>query len=104
MTTTNQLSWLIPVMDGVELNRKHPDTFTIPSETDKNRIKTGDFVKAGFSTGATIPTERMWVRVVEIDAGLIRGTLANTPAYVEAKHGDLVEMEFRHVLAIQEGL
>lgn len=93
---------LIPVMDGVEQNRLYPDTFPIPTRMDKDRIKPGDFVKAGFLGEGNMSTERLWVLVTEVDAGTIRGTLANEPVMVSAKFGDLVEMEFRHIIEIQE--
>ena len=39
-------------VDGVEMNRNHPDTFHIPDADEKAAIKVGDFVKIGF-----IPTD-----------------------------------------------
>jgi uncharacterized protein YegJ (DUF2314 family) len=95
---------LIPVVDGVEQNKLHPDTFHIPSESEKCNVKPLDFVKAGFDTGEDeIVTERMWVVVASIKDGVIRGALANEPFMSrKGKLGDPVRMEFRHILAIEE--
>lgn len=98
----DQLSCLVPVMDGVEQNKLYPDTFEIPSNMDKANIRPGDFVKAGFATDVDTPTERMWVLVTEIAAGVIRGRLASEPVITKAKLDDPVAMEFRHVIEIKE--
>jgi len=101
-TKSDVLSWLKPTLNGVEQNRKYPDTFSIPSEEAKDGVRPGDFVKGAFGGDEVKRTERMWVKVTEVHEGLVRGTLANEPAFLKVRHGALVEMEFRHILAIMK--
>lgn len=62
------------LLDAVEMNIRHPDTFFIPSDAAINAIKPGDFVKLGFVPNAEARAmgaemvERMWVEVSETDA------------------------------------
>jgi uncharacterized protein YegJ (DUF2314 family) len=103
MDKTEQLSsWLKPTLDGVAQNRLYPDTFHIPSEEAKESVRPGDFVKGAFGGDEAQRTERMWVKVTEVHEGLIRGTLDNDPLFLPVKPGALVEMEFRHILAIMK--
>jgi uncharacterized protein YegJ (DUF2314 family) len=102
MHKTDIRSWLKPTLDGVEQNRKYPDTFSIPSEEAKEGVRPGDYVKGAFGGDEVKHTERMWVKVTEVHEGLIRGTLDNDPAFLKVKRGALVEMEFRHILAIMK--
>ena len=67
--------------DGVEWNKKHPDTFWVPDETEKSSIKPGDFVKLMFE-GHPDGGERMWVEVTSVNGEMLRGTLANQPVIV----------------------
>ncbi len=105
-------------VDGVEMNRNHPDTFHIPDADEKAAIKVGDFVKIGFiptddakKEGIDI-TERMWVKVSELDAPrgdseplFLTGTLANDPFVFSdvLSFEDVVSFENRHILSIMPG-
>ena len=57
----------MPLMDAVERNRQHPETFLIPSDAELEEIHAGDFVQlcAAWSEGPKgIPKgERFWVQV-----------------------------------------
>ena len=57
----------MPLMDAVEHNRQHPETFLIPSDAELEEIHAGDFVQlcAAWSEGPKgIPKgERFWVQV-----------------------------------------
>ena len=50
---------------------------------------------------STYEQERMWVRVERVDGDKNTGVLENEPVYVDASLGDHVELELRHVLAIE---
>lgn len=94
------------LVDGVEQNRKHPTTFRIPSQELKTILGAGDFVKFGFvlpKPKGNVTIERMWVQVAVVVNGIITGTLANDPAYLDGiRFGDVVRGELRHVLAVHQ--
>lgn len=91
-------------MNGVIMNRDHPDTFEIPSDEEKAAIFPGDFVKVGFLTDARIGAERMWLEVTGIrDDGWIHGKLNNDPVIVSHKIGDEFTVHRDHVLSIING-
>lgn len=80
------------LLDAVEMNIRHPDTFLIPGEDAISAIKPGDFVRLGFvptaearARGAEM-VERMWVEVSETDAArgdmcpiFLTGRIRNAP-------------------------
>lgn len=83
-------------VDGVEVNRKHPDTFQIPTDEEKAAVKPGDYVKIGFNDHELEITEHMWVHVT----GEGKGILNNDPVIVDMVIGDEVTFEPRHILGI----
>lgn len=89
-------------IDGVETNLEYPDTFKIPSMEDKEAIAVGDSIKVGFiSDDPYTPTERMWLKVIEVDGSLIKGSLENYPVCVEGYYyGDIFQVHSDHVLSI----
>lgn len=93
------------LVDGVERNRAHPTTFNIPSLEQKRMIGPGDFVKVGFvlkRQKGNVTVERIWLEVTAVLDDVIVGTIANTPEYLDAKFGDVVRGERRHVLQIHQ--
>lgn len=90
------------LVDGVEMNRAHPDTFEIPSDAEKQAAVSlpGCYVKIGFIVEPR--TERMWVCVERVNQdGTISGWLDNDPVVaVMLKHGDRITFELRHILAV----
>jgi len=89
------------LLDGVALNLENPDSFEIPSEEEKARVKVGDFVKIGFKhnagpRGALISAERMWVQVT----GPGVGVLDNDPVVVFMTIGDKVKFKPKNILSI----
>lgn len=83
--------------DGVERNRLYPDTFSIPSEEDKDEIRPGDLVKAEFAMSDW--AERMWVEVTAVRRGHIVGQLSNTPAGIpRLQPGRKVKLKRKHVI------
>lgn len=87
-------------IDGVEMNKKHPDTFEIPTQEELNSIKVGDSIKIGirYPSGGG---ERFWTEIVEIlDTGfkvrVDNDLLTDEPV----GYNDVIEIEKRHVLSI----
>jgi len=105
------------LMDGIKSNQENPDTFDIPSVTQKKSLEIGDFVKLGFLERPTTYNkndtggERMWLKVTEIQRvhrrgkyiqGEFRakGTLDNDPVFMPLKHGEVVQFQQYHILDI----
>lgn len=88
------------LINGVEQNRATPDTFQIPSPSEKALVGIGDHVKLGFrnpNKEDQVKAERMWVKVT----GQNVGTLANEPAFIEGlSFGDTVEYHPDNILSI----
>jgi hypothetical protein len=85
--------------DGVERHRLAPDTFRIPSESDRAAVQAGDLVKLIFEPTNGIP-ERMWVTVTTGGDQLV-GTLNSDPAELHGlRAGDDVPFERHHIIAI----
>ncbi|HDX9663251.1 TPA: DUF2314 domain-containing protein [Bacillus cereus] len=90
------------LVDGVALNKLHPDTFEIPTKNDISSLSLGMYVKLGFSEYEKIP-ERMWVEIDSINGKKFTGKLNNEPHVLESiKLGDVVEFEAKNILAIFE--
>lgn len=86
----------------VAMNRKHPDTFHIPSGIEIQALKVGDYVKLIFvPTDEDLMTERMWVRITgrTIHGGFI-GVLDNEPVSVPIQCGDPVTFSHYHIASI----
>lgn len=89
------------LMDGVEQNKKYPESFYIPEEEDKDLIYPGVSCKLGFEPKLPYKlTERMWVEVTgKTKTGFV-GTLSNQPVNLRLKPGDKVYFESKHILDI----
>jgi hypothetical protein len=90
---------------GVKLNRKHPTSFWIPDEDDKQAIEPGVVVKLMFTIdnvwGRHVWGERMWVQVVAIKKRHIVGRLLNEPlAIPRLGHGDRIKFKRDHIIDI----
>ncbi len=91
-------SWTLG--DGVKQNRKYPDTFHIPSDTDKALLEPGDFVKLMFGTDGD--GERMWVKIMMIGAVKMAGTLASNPAFTDGlQFGDVIVFRRDNIINTQ---
>jgi len=87
---------MIKLTDVVERHKAAPDTFEIPSFTERVTIKPGSFAKLIFND-----QERMWVEVTKTDeAGNYEGVLNNNPVVVNMKLGDKVKFTERNVCDI----
>ena len=109
----------LKLMDGVRQNKKHPETFSIPSRSDKLKVLAGVYVKLGFinpdkdtakdrkisprTKYAPQMDERMWALVTLIQGRKYYGVLHNEPLSFKTKvlkYGDKVVFESRHILDI----
>ena len=87
--------------NGVERNRKSPDSFWIPSDKDKDQVKPGDFAKLIFEGTSSGGAERMWVRVTSRDGNSLTGKLYNTPYELTGiSPGDEVEFNPDNIISI----
>ncbi len=95
--------------NGVERNRAHPDTFYIPSDTDKARLTAGDVVKLMFLDEDGGGGERMWVTIVAVgpDEGYrigrtqFAGVLANAPICFDGlEYGDAIIFDRDNIINI----
>lgn len=80
--------------DGEEKHKANPDTFEIPSHTERSAIMSGDHVKLLFQHEGK--GERCWVNVMAPGFGL----LANQPVLIPIDLGDPVRFERRHIIDI----
>lgn len=88
------------LIDAVERNRLHPNTFHIPSTEEIMQLKKNDYAKVGFEEEGKL-SEKMWVEINRIDGGKFEGKLNNDPFNLETiKDGDAVHFESKHILAI----
>jgi len=63
---------------------------------DKNQVKIGDYIKAGFKDRKEI--EHMWVEVLEICKDSFKGKLRNQPIAIKnLKEDDFVKVKFEEV-------
>ena len=104
------------LLDGVEQNKLHPQTFEIPTQEEKQKdIKVGTFVKLCFQKTITTQShnlnftkfsssfnsERMWVEVTDIDGDNLSGTVANDPVVIDGlKFDDKIAFEYKHIISI----
>ena len=94
------------LMNGVERNRAHPDTFQIPSQDEREALQAGAFAKIGIE----MPDgsgERFWVKLegrVEDGATVqYRGAISNDLVHTRdhgMKDADMIEFGAEHVLQV----
>jgi hypothetical protein len=59
-------------IDGVEMNRQHPESFHIPNSEERTTARIGDFVKIGVESSER-GGERFWVEIISrVDDGPLR--------------------------------
>jgi len=87
------------LISGLEMNRKHPVSFEIPSLLEKEQISVGDSVKLMFEFKKGV--ERMWVLVTKIEDGCLTGILDNMSVFKNTiAYGDTVQFTKDHVISI----
>ena len=83
---------------GVEMNRRHPLTFDIPTESERQSIRPGDHVKVIFSMRNGWG-ERMWIRVDSVGRRKLKGRLQNEPlAIPRLRADDRIRFKAEHVI------
>lgn len=81
-------------VDAVEMNKKYPKTFGIPSTV---LLKAGQYVKISENH------ERFWVMVQAVNGDKITGIVDNQLVCKHSfKLGDVIEFEKRHVMGIMQ--
>lgn len=84
------------LVSGVAMSEQYPDTFSIPSATERSQVIPSDFVKLGFEVAADDPEsedgvttfgERMWVQVKGGYGPYLWGKLSNQPSFDGADIG-----------------
>jgi hypothetical protein len=88
------------LLDGVEMNRRHPAAARIPSAFEKAQIQPGDYVKVGFIIDQC-HQEFLWVKVVAVNGKSISAILDDDPVYADVRFAEKIEIEPRHVLRIE---
>ena len=93
--------------NGAETHREFPDTFEIPPQEDRERLRPGDLVKLIFRIefGDEAHVERMWVQVTEVRPESYVGVLDTDPYCTdEICSGMRVEFHADHVIQIDRAL
>lgn len=98
------------IRDGVQANKENPETFWIPSDEDKAKLKPGNLVKLSFDIQTIdekgeleINGERMWVIILEINKDLFTGILDNQPQCTnELKPGYKLHFKPKHIIDISD--
>lgn len=79
-------------------------TADLPSDDVTARLAPGDTVKLVFERRWPSRTERMWVRLEEVDGARLVGRLDNAPFYLRRpRYGDRVVLAREHVLEVEPG-
>lgn len=85
---------------GVKQNRKHPESFQIPSEEERAAVVPGVSVKLMFEQSDGWG-ERMWVRVEQVKRFRIVGRLANHPLdFPRLDYGSRIKFRRKHIIDI----
>lgn len=88
------------LVSGVERNRLYPDSFSIPSQQEKESLQVGDVVKLGFELKKD-GGDRMWVQITRIGKRRHRGVLMNTAMMIpRLEHGMRVKFRSEHIIDI----
>jgi len=93
------------LIDAQEMSKKHPKTFSVPTDKELRGIKKGDFVKICVEAAAAngkVLSERIWVEVDEVMNLFVLGQLANNPVCFHAKLGDKIKIQRKHIYAIMD--
>lgn len=91
------------LINGIEMNKLYPDTFSIPSMQQKQNLKVGNSVKIGVCPIKGQNNERFWMTVSEISDDTIIGIVDNDLILSEF-HGifykDTMIVKFENILDI----
>lgn len=92
-------------LEDVEIvNKEYPNSFFIPSFTERSTQKIGDLVRLHFllnnPKGGEPRAERMWVEILDVKMSGEKyiGILTNMPVYIKDLNiGDEIEFEPKHI-------
>lgn len=91
--------------NGVKMHAESPETFWIPSDEVKAKLKVGDIVKLVFipSDRRSMP-ERLWVKItVAAPGGNFAGLVDNYPMLLEGvDYGDTVAFRAEHIINVYD--
>ena len=96
------------IKNAEEMHEKYPDTFNIPTLSERENLLKGDFAKLIFlfhykneNDEVEILGERMWVVVNKVNRHAYHGILNNQPAFEYCiSVGDLVHFMPRNIIDI----
>jgi len=84
------------LINAKTMHKKHPHTFSIPSNEELKNISKGDYVKV------SLKKERFWVLITKVIGNKLTGDIDNelikTKMY---KYGDLIEFSKNNVYDIK---
>lgn len=85
------------LVDAIEMHRKHPKTFEVPTEKEIISLQVGDTVKLCFNG-----IERIWVTIIQIvDVDHMVGKVDNDPVLIWGlSYQDRVEFSYRNIYQI----
>ena len=82
------------------MNQEYPDSFWIPSQTEKDEVVPGNLVKLYFETSDGW-AERMWVEVRRASGSQMSGRLRNDPIGIpRLGYNQRVRFEPHHIIDI----
>jgi len=92
--------------NAVELHKKSPYTFYLPSEQIVQQLQAGDKVKLIFMSETVLENgyegERMWVEIMERAGNDFKGKLVNQPFYLDSlQYGDIIHFSSIHICNTQ---
>lgn len=96
---------MFKLQDCIAQNKDHPSTFHIPDAEDITRLKVGDLAKIVFlydekvhtPHGVPVSSERMWIKITEINNGEFKGELDNEPNNKKLSLGMDIKFETKHI-------
>jgi hypothetical protein len=97
---TGRIIYRWHLADGVRRNRKHPDTFDVPSQQERHAVVPGMDVQLSFELNPHA-FDRMWVTVTAVKGRKLVGTLCNSPIIVpRLVPGDKIKFNRKHIIGI----
>ena len=99
------------LLNGMQIHTDNPSTFLIPSDEQKDKLKSGNLVKLIFEIRTVnakkkkeLHGERMWVIILDRDEEQFLGILDNQPYCTDSiKPGLMVYFGSQHIVDIYNG-
>ena len=82
---------------GLAQHQAYPESFEIPDEKEKKRLRPGDTAKLMWTVRG-LPGERMWVEILERRGDRCVGRLKNSPLFVYLQAGELVSFDIDDII------